>query len=176
MKKMIVVIACATFLGACSSTGKTTSRIDADDTIGGIDVVKVASVEKEMVPVWYLDPGADTDDVMYAVSTAMSNDMEYAVTRATHQAQSMLANKIAARSSGKFKQYVSESQTQSSFATVTQFKNVPVTNYRVVNKAVFKEGGAYRAYVNLAYATSTRGYSTMSSANNIDQELRDLER
>ena len=165
MKKTLVLAISAALLSACGSNE--VKRIESEDTVGGIDVIKVVKLEdKEIVPVWYLDPGVDTAAVVFATSTAISDDMEYAVVKATHQAQATLGSKIAARSSGQFKQHTSDSRStatsnsaqQSSFTSISKFKNVPVAGYRVVNKAVFREGSRYRAYVNLALGTGGQPY------------------
>jgi hypothetical protein len=174
MKKIIAIAIGTAMLAGCA-TDPGVSRIDPDDTIAGVDVVNVAKVNSaNMVPVWYLDPGAEEGSVIYASGTGLADDLEFAISKAMHSAKVKLGDRVAGQASAKFKQYTSDNRrgatsiamqkTQSS--TMTHYKDVSVNGYTVENTAVFKEGSLYRSYVQLSLNTEnvTNTVSTAISA------------
>ncbi len=142
MKKLVMVSAIAIALGGCSTFSGTTK----------IETVDPKSAE---VPTWYLNPGADSEDTVYSASTAVSDNLEFAVSKASHQARIVLAEKIASTASETLKQYNSDnakggtstSRQMTEQVTKSEFSNVNVSGYRLIEKKIYRDGDMYRAYV-----------------------------
>lgn len=171
MKKVIAIALGTAILAGCQ-TNPGVSRIDPDDTIAGVDVVNVAKVSNaNMVPVWYLDPGAEEGSVIYTAGTGLADDLEFAMSKALHSAKVKLADRVAGKASAKFKQYTSDNRrgatsvttTKTTMLSKTHFKDASIDGYGIQNTAVFKEGSLYRAYVHLSLNTENIS-NTVSSA------------
>lgn len=134
-------------------SGCSTLDFDGKTTIEKVD----AKTDKEEVPSWYLKQ-EDSGYRVFAASTAVSDGMEFAVTKAMHQAKIILAEKVASRMTGTVKQFtgdkakgsISRSTQVTESATKSEFKDVNISGYTIEEKVIYKVGKVYRAYVLLA--------------------------
>ena len=72
-------------LSACSSTGNINKGVNVNDVLlrGGSEV-----------PKWFFDYPKDTDDMVYAVASGQSDDMQFAIDKAMHDAKISVADKL----------------------------------------------------------------------------------
>lgn len=135
-------------------TGCTTMQPIETTTVG----------ENQKVPDWYLEPGNDTSDEVFASASAISDNMEFSMAKASHQARIILAEKIASTSSETLKQFNSDnakngtSKTTQATEQVTksEFNAINVGGYRIQEKAVFREGNMYRSFILLSLPREDR--------------------
>lgn len=129
-------------LAGCSSLNSTTTIEKVDPNAA-------------QVPEWYLVPGEDSESVVFASATSVSDDMEFAIAKASHQARVILAEKIASTATESMKQFKSDNakggtslSTQTTeMVTKSEFNDVNVSGYRIIQKKVYREDDMYRVYV-----------------------------
>jgi hypothetical protein len=121
-----------------------------------------AEVTKEsigQVPDWYAKLPQDTEATIYAVATAVSQDMQFAVDKATQDAKVVLASRMGDYVSAKMKQFVAETGSgdnasllqDANKVSASLFTSVSLAGYRVEKQQLSPLGGKYRAFVLLAY-------------------------
>jgi len=146
MKYGILGVAAATLLLAgCSGNPLKGETTKIEQSVDGTDTV----------PTWYIEPQTDTDATIYAAATGLSDDLQFSIDKAMHQAKVLLGDKLAATTSAEVKRFVGDngtgglSQTSQQTQQVSKsgFKNVNVSSYTVDKKAVAKEGVFYRTYI-----------------------------
>lgn len=117
-----------------------------------------ASSGANSVPTWYLETPKDNGVIIYASATGISDDMQFSMDKAMHEAKVTLGDKVGTLVSSETKKYIGDnaagalSRTTQKTERVSKsgFKNVNVSNYIVQNKAIFTEGSNYRTYVLLS--------------------------
>ena len=122
-------------LSACSSTGNINKGVNVNDVLlrGGSEV-----------PKWFFDYPKDTDDIVYAVATGQSDDMQFAIDKAMHDAKISVADKLQNHINGDFKRIITDSI----------INELPMGGYVVENKIVLNERNGYRAFVLITFNVS----------------------
>jgi hypothetical protein len=123
-----------------------------------IDQKKQAQESIGAMPDWYSAPPADGITIN-AAATAVSNDMQLAVDKATQDAKANLADKLQGLMSGKMKQFVSESgssdnsdlQKESTRVSSNLFTNVSLAGYIVKEQKLIQQGTGFRSFVLVSY-------------------------
>ena len=142
--KSVIVSSVILGIAGCSSTTK---------------IERVSSNDSE-VPNWYLDPGGDSKDIIFASATAVSDNLEFSVAKATHQARVIIAEKLAATASQNLKQFNSD-HTKGGTSRLTQlteqisrtkYDNINVSGYRILEKVIYKEDDMYRTFIHMSLA------------------------
>jgi PBP1b-binding outer membrane lipoprotein LpoB len=147
MKPVISVIAAAVLLTACSGNPFKKDFVE----------IEKVDTKADTVPVWYLDVEKDSDQYIHAVGTGLSDDLQFSLDKALHEAKLTLADKLSANATMDFKRFVGDNQKgglgissqKTQKVSKTSFKNVDVSKYVVDNKLVQKEAQQYRTYVQL---------------------------
>lgn len=162
MKNVLIVGALALTLAGCSSI----------NPLSNTTKIKESEFVKDEFPSWYLEVHEDTNDIIHGVGTGLSDDMQFALDKAMHEAKIVIADKIAAESSYEMKRFISDNSTGRSGQTVEKsqkvsksgFKNVDVSKYVVQKKQILKENNRFRAYVLLKLDVANRPVSTTITA------------
>jgi hypothetical protein len=153
MKPVIPVVALAALLSACSANPFKK------------DFVEIEKVEKaDSVPAWYIEVEKDDGQFIYSVGTGLSDDLQFSLDKALHEAKLTLADKMSANATMDFKRFVGDNQKgglgissqKTQKASKTSFTNVDVSKYVVEKKIVQKEGLQYRTYVSLKLDVANR--------------------
>ena len=139
-------------LSACSSTGNINKGVKVNDVLlrGGSEV-----------PNWFFDYPKDTDELVYAVATGQSDDMQFAIDKAMHDAKVELADKMYHKINADFKRFITDSGNITSGNTVQEttkisqnvIAQVMVSGYKVINKQIINIDGQFRTFVLLEYNT-----------------------
>ena len=146
MKKVIAATAIVLLAGCSANPFKSeTTQIKASEGANS-------------VPTWYLETPKDNGFIIYATATGLSDDMQFSMDKAMHEAKVTLGDKVGTLVSSETKKYIGDnaagalSRTTQKTERVSKsgFKNVNVSNYIVENKAIFTESGNYRTYVLLS--------------------------
>lgn len=145
---MIGGIAVSLMLGGCASSPQTPQEQAVQDVI-------------DNVPDWYVDlPKSDDEDnrVLYVAGTGKSMNMPLARDKAILDAEKQLANKINAKISSRFKQYIREvgagtplTIEDNEIVTKKLVAEANVAGYKVLEAPVLRERDQYRFYVLLEY-------------------------
>jgi len=162
MKNVLIVGVLAFTLAGCSSINplSSTTKIEESDFV------------KDEFPSWYLEVQQDTPEIVYGVGTGLSDDMQFSLDKAMHEAKIVIADKIAAESSYEMKRFISDNSSGYSAKTIEKtqkvsksgFKNIDVSKYVVQKKEIMKEDGKFRAYVLLKLDVANRPVSTSISS------------
>jgi hypothetical protein len=142
----ISLIAATVALSGCSSMGigkKEFTEIEKTET--GVD----------KVPTWYVTPQEDQGPVIFGSGTGLSDDLQFSMDKAMHEAKLVLADKMSSKASASVDRYITDSAAGGQSKTIrkteklssTGFDKINVGNYAIVNRAVFKEKTFYRTYV-----------------------------
>lgn len=151
MKKPLLVVAIALALTGCSTfTKKDFTEIEKTDGQVG------------KVPTWFIEPQKDEGKVIYGAGTGLSDDLQFSMDKAMHEAKVVLGDKISSKASSTVSRFVTDDSAGSQSGTIqrtekvssTGFTGINVSSYDVVNRAIFKELNMYRAYVLLKLDTS----------------------
>ena len=140
-------------LSACSTTGNINKDVQVNDVLlrGGSEV-----------PKWFFDYPKDTDENVYAVATGQSDDMQFAIDKAMHDAKVTVADKLQNYINGDFKRIITDSgsvingNTSQKTTKITQsiIDELPMGGYVVENKIVLNESNGYRAFVLITFDVS----------------------
>lgn len=166
MKGYIIPVIAALSLSACSSLPFSGKDKQPPIKVGGMDV-----------PSWFLSVPEDTQDNIYAVGTGHSDDMQFSIDKAMHEAKVGLADKIAARSSAEVKTYVTDngkggqslSTRRSTKLAKSGFKNIDVSDYVVQHRMVIMDGMFYRTFIQMSIDPTNRNVVT-NTFNSSDNE------
>lgn len=168
MKKLVLALGAVGLVSGCSS-------VPMNDNDVGImerppEVLDKPAEETQVqigklnVPSWFLEVPEDQPDRIYAVGTALSDDMQFAFDKAVHEAKVNLGDKIASRSSAEVKTFISDSgkgglgQTTKKSEKVSKsgFSGIDVSKYTVEHRAVFEERRYFRTYVQVSIDPNDR--------------------
>ena len=151
--KTTIAIILMFVLSACSTTGNINKDVTVNDVLlrGGSEV-----------PKWFFDYPKDTDENVYAVATGQSDDMQFAIDKAMHDAKVTVADKLQNYINGDFKRIITDSgsvingNTSQKTTKITQsiIDELPLGGYVVENKIVLNESNGYRAFVLITFDVS----------------------
>jgi len=162
MKKLLLVGALLT-LGGCASMNPMSDN--------GMVEIK----EENAVPEWYVNPQSGNEAIVYGAGTAVSEDLQFALDKAMHQAKIDLGDKLSAIVSSEMKSTISDGAIgtiqENSKVAKSGYKNVDVSKYKVINKVVFKEEERFRTYVLLKL---NRADAVIGSQQETQEELDNL--
>ena len=168
MKGYIIPVIAALSLSACSSLPFSGKDKQPPIKVGGMDV-----------PSWFLSVPEDTQDSIYAVGTGHSDDMQFSIDKAMHEAKVGLADKIAARTTAEVKTYVTDSgkggqslsTRKSTKLAKSGYQNVDVSDYVVEHRMVIMDGSFYRTFIQMSIDPSDRSVVNTNSFNSKDDEV-----
>jgi len=169
--KFAGLVASLAVLGGCATTE------EISDTDPGImerpvdivvpdtppkEVIEIA--EKNTVPTWFIDMPQDTEKEIYGAGAGLSVDLQFSLDKAMHQAKVILGDKLDNRVSSELKTYISDNSSIGVDNTISEtqkvsksgYKNVDVSKYSVIEKAVYSENQKFRTYVLLKVDPSNR--------------------
>lgn len=168
MKKLVLALGAVGLVSGCSSVPMNDNDVGImerpPEVIDKPPEETVVEVGKLNVPSWFLEVPEDTPDRIYAVGTALSDDMQFAFDKAVHEAKVNLGDKIASRSTAEVKTFISDNgkggmgQTTKKSEKVSKsgFKNIDVSKYTVEHRAVFEERRYFRTYVQVSIDPNDR--------------------
>lgn len=148
MMKLVMPVAAATLLLAgCSS-----SPFKSDTT-----TIKAVNTDKDTVPTWYVEVKPRQGDIVYGVGTGLSDDLQFSIDKAMHEAKLDLADQMAALATVKFKRYIADNASGGQGRTVqktekvsmSSYEKINVSNYEVTERVVHKEDRDFRTYIQL---------------------------
>ena len=151
MKYSILGIAAlAVVLSGCSSLGKK-EFVEIEKAESGVD----------KVPTWYVEPQEDQGTIIFGSGTGLSDDLQFSMDKAMHEAKLVLADKMSTEATSSVNRYITDSASGAQSKTIqktektskTGFEKINVGNYDIVNRSVFKERSFYRTYVLLRLNT-----------------------
>jgi hypothetical protein len=172
-EKLIAVSIAVLFTTGCSITGTSKNEVLEPDT----HVIR--QIKKEsIVPKWYLDYPTDTTAKVFASATAKSDDMQFSMDKALHDAKVIVGDKLSTTVGAEFKHYIADngagdlgtSVQESEHVSKSGFTNVNVSGYVVENKAVFRESNHYRSYVLISLDKGNREEPVAIINNNFTKE------
>jgi hypothetical protein len=169
MKKLLLASALVA-LGGCSSFGGDKSEGVAlmdEKVVEPVDtpvvVEDTVTIKKEdQVPAWFLKLPEDTEVSLYGAGSGLSMDLQFSMDKAMHQAKLILGDKLSNKVSMEIQSYISDTSRAGATIEDTKkvsksgYKNVDVSAYKVIEKAVFKERSRFRTYVLLEIDPSDR--------------------
>lgn len=123
-----------------------------------VDQKKQASESISAMPEWFNSPPAD-GIIINSAATGFSNDMQFAIDKATQDAKAGLADKLNGLMSGKMRKFISESgsadnvelQHDADKVSKSLFVNVSLAGYTVKEQKVIQQGTGFRSYVLVSY-------------------------
>lgn len=170
--KTTIAIILMFVLSACSTTGNINKDVQVNDVLlrGGSEV-----------PKWFFDYPKDTDENVYAVATGQSDDMQFAIDKAMHDAKVTVADKLQNYINGDFKRIITDSgsvingNTSQKTTKITQsiIDELPLGGYVVENKIVLNESNGYRAFVLITFDVSN--WTPPVKITQVDQDALDQE-
>lgn len=170
--KTTIAIILMFVLSACSTTGNINKDVQVNDVLlrGGSEV-----------PKWFFDYPKDTDENVYAVATGQSDDMQFAIDKAMHDAKVTVADKLQNYINGDFKRIITDSgsvingNTSQKTTKITQsiIDELPLGGYVVENKIVLNESNGYRAFVLITFDVSD--WNPPVKISQVDQDALDQE-
>lgn len=167
MKPYIPIVAVALTLSACSSMPFGNKDKQPPIQVGGMDV-----------PSWFLTVPEDTSDSIYAVGTGYSDDLQFSIDKAMHEAKVGLADKISARTTAEVKTYTTDSAKGGQGVSASKatklaksgFSNVDVSDYVVKHRMVIMDGSYYRTFIQMSVDPTNRDQQVSSFSNNDESE------
>ena len=118
---------------------------------------------------------------MYAVATGQSDDMQFAIDKAMHDAKVSIADKLQNYVNGDFTRVITDSgsvingNTSQKTTKITQsiIDELPLGGYVVENKIVLNESNGYRAFVLITFDVSD--WTPPVKITQVDQDALDQE-
>ena len=170
--KTTIAIILMFVLSACSTTGNINKDVQVNDVLlrGGSEV-----------PKWFFDYPKDSEEAVYAVATGQSDDMQFAIDKAMHDAKVTVADKLQNYINGDFKRIITDSgsvingNTSQKTTKITQsiIDELPLGGYVVENKIVLNESNGYRAFVLITFDVSD--WTPPVKITQVDQDALDQE-
>ena len=121
---------------------------------------RIAATEQTVIniPEWFRKP-PKSDHAVYAVGTATSPDIQFAIDKSDLAAKRSLADRLNSQLSSKLKEFLEEQGqgedqvviTEASRVTTNLITEVNVSGYSRIDSAIVAQGTKYRAYVLLEY-------------------------
>lgn len=114
-----------------------------------------ASKGSDSVPTWYLETPEDSKTEIFAVASGLSDDMQFSLDKALHEAKITLGDKLGSTVTSQTKKFIRDNAAGGLGNTVQEtekvsrsgYQDVDVSSYVVVNKKIFMEGSRFRTYV-----------------------------
>jgi hypothetical protein len=171
--KTTIAIILMFVLSACSSMNGNINK--------GVEVGDVLLRGGSEVPKWFFDYPKDSEEAVYAVATGQSDDMQFAIDKAMHDAKVSIADKLQNYVNGDFTRVITDSgsvingNTSQKTTKITQsiIDELPMGGYVVENKVVKNEGNSYRAFVLVTFDVSN--WSPPVKITQVDQGALDAE-
>ena len=170
--KTTIAIILMFVLSACSTTGNINKDVQVNDVLlrGGSEV-----------PKWFFDYPKDSEEAVYAVATGQSDDMQFAIDKAMHDAKVSIADKLQNYVNGDFTRVITDSgsvingNTSQKTTKITQsiIDELPLGGYVVENKIVLNESNGYRAFVLITFDVSD--WTPPVKITQVDQDALDQE-
>jgi len=122
---------------------------------------KIVEQEKNSIPDWFMKPPASTEQVMYARGTAVSNNLQFTIDRATFAALQELARKVNSRAQAKASETINAAGIGDNLNVKTLAKNIASVVTKEVSvggfdnvdsKMVPLDGGKYRVFTLIKYS------------------------
>jgi hypothetical protein len=167
MRKLFVLPALLVVAG-CSSTGGDSQPVELmeETVVEPVDAPpsEMVKIKKEdQIPEWYIKLPEDTETSLYGSGSGLSGDLQFSMDKAMHQAKIILGDKMSNKVSMQVQSYIADNSTtggrtieDTKKVSKSGFKNVDVSAYKVVEKAVFRERSRFRAYILLEIDPSDR--------------------
>ena len=160
-------------LSACSSMNGNINK--------GVQVGDVLLRGGSEVPKWFFDYPKDSEEAVYAVATGQSDDMQFAIDKAMHDAKVSIADKLQNYVNGDFTRVITDSgsvingNTSQKTTKITQsiIDELPLGGYVVENKIVLNESNGYRAFVLITFDVSD--WTPPVKITQVDQDALDQE-
>ena len=160
-------------LSACSSMNGNINK--------GVEVGDVLLRGGSEVPKWFFDYPKDSEEAVYAVATGQSDDMQFAIEKAMHDAKVSIADKLQNYVNGDFTRVITDSgsvingNTSQKTTKITQsiIDELPLGGYVVENKIVLNESNGYRAFVLITFDVSD--WTPPVKITQVDQDALDQE-
>lgn len=158
-----LVVASGFAMSACGMNSKT-AQIEVSK-----EMIEIVQAERaESIPDWYINTPEDREDLIFGSGTGLSSDLQFSMDKALHQAKVVLGDKINNTVSAEIKTYVADNSATGTGLVVEEtqkvsksgYKDVDVSEYDVIEKAVTLEGISFRTYVLLKVDPSGRKNST----------------
>lgn len=153
-------------LAGCSSTQMDSEHIgimDTDEIVVPDDappvvIPPVVTNIPENIPEWYINLPRDSEETIYGSGAGLSEDLQFSLDKALHQAKVILGDKISSSVSSELKTYMADNSAIGSGATVEEtqrvsksgYKNVDVSEYEIVSKSVHRERNKFRSFILLS--------------------------
>ena len=135
---------------------------------------RIAATEQTVanIPEWFRKP-PKSDHAVYAVGTATSSDIQFAIDKSDLAAKRSLADRLNSRLSSKLKEFLEEEGqgedqvtiTEASRVTSNLITEVNVSGYSRIDSAIVAQGTKYRAYVLLEYPVGKANRILVSQVN-----------
>ena len=171
--KTTIAIILMFVLSACSSMNGNINK--------GVEVGDVLLRGGSEVPKWFFDYPKDSEEAVYAVATGQSDDMQFAIDKAMHDAKVSIADKLQNYVNGDFTRVITDSgsvingNTSQKTTKITQsiIDELPLGGYVVENKIVLNESNGYRAFVLITFDVSD--WTPPVKITQVDQDALDQE-
>jgi hypothetical protein len=131
----------------------------------------------EQTPPWYAAPPTDTAN-MYAVGTAVSSDMQFALDKASLNAKRALADQVRGKLSADMKDYLEESGGAIQPASAVRGErvvhdvvtDVDLNGYEVAQRKVIAAGTGFRAFILIRYPISAAAHQVVAAVHQDDTD------
>lgn len=185
MKKSILCL-CVLGIVGCSSTKVAEVKIPE-----GSRSATQYPVNKVEFPEWYISLPKE-ENAIYASSTEISSDLQYAIDKAAMSAKREIAFKLSNDFSQKYKEYTSETNYSSKEKMARETERLVIANSLNVNlvgvqrikSEVIREGNQYRAFllvrygldesnrIHMNYIIKERKANSKKEMNKFDEEIK----
>ena len=153
-----ILSGCSSLTGGLTSDDLNTSNIALADNakvVAGKDSAPIITQVPDDIPPWYINFPKDTNTLIYGSGSGLSNDLQFSMDKALHQAKIILGDKISTDVSAEIKTYMADNSAIGNGVTVEEtqrvsksgFKNVDVSAYEVKNKHIYQEQNKFRSFI-----------------------------